>query len=169
MTRSAVRTSAGLNLIIRPACDADYRELHAAFAAVVSAGEGYPHEPGPLSYGEFVSYWLKDKSLVAVGYVGQQLAGSYHLNPNFLGRAAHIGNGGYFVVPQMRGKGIGTALVKHSLCAARELGFDAMQFNLVLESNPARRLYERMGFEAVGRIPDAVDGQAGMIYWRRLI
>jgi GNAT superfamily N-acetyltransferase len=168
MTPSLVRTSAGLDLAIRPAGRADYGELHAAFAAVVSTGEGFPHAPGPLPYEEFASYWLAGKSLVAVGHVGQRLAGSYYLNPNFPGRAAHIANGGYFVVSQMRGKGVGAALVTHSLHAARELGFDAMQFNLVFESNPARRLYERLGFEAVGRIPDAVDGQAAIIYWRRL-
>lgn len=165
---SPVRTSGGLELVIRPARAEDHDELHAAFAAVVSAGEGYPHEPGPLAYTDFARYWLENKSLVVVGHVGQQLAGSYHLNPNFIGRAAHIGNGGYFVVPAMRGHGVGTALVRHSLRAARELGFDAMQFNLVLESNPARRLYERLGFEAVGRIPDAIDHEAGIIYWRRL-
>lgn len=168
MMWSAVRTSGGLELVIRAVRAEDHDELHAAFAAVVSAGEGYPHEPGPLPYMDFATYWLENKSLVVVGHVGQQLAGSYHLNPNFLGRASHIGNGGYFVVPAMRGQGVGTALVRHSLRAARELGFDAMQFNLVLESNPARRLYERLGFEAVGRIPDAIDDQAGIIYWRRL-
>lgn len=168
MRWSTVRTSGGLELIIRPARPEDYRELHAAFAVIVSAGEGYPHEPGPLPYRDFAMYWLEHKSLVVVGYVGQQLAGSYHLNPNFIGRAAHIGNGGYFVVPTMRGQGVGTALLRHSLCAARELGFDAMQFNLVLESNPARRLYERLGFEVVGRIPDAIEHEAGIIYWRRL-
>jgi ribosomal protein S18 acetylase RimI-like enzyme len=168
MTHSTISTSAGIELVIRPARAEDHRELHAAFAAVVSAGEGYPHEPGPLSYEDFAAYWLQNKSLVVVGHVGHRLAGSYHLNPNFLGRAAHIGNGGYFVVPQLRGIGVGTELVTHSLLTARELGFDALQFNLVLEANPARRLYDRLGFEVVGRIPDAVDGQAGIVYWRRL-
>ncbi|QDY80280.1 GNAT family N-acetyltransferase [Streptomyces qinzhouensis] len=168
MTRVSVRTSAGLDVTIRPAAEDDYEALHAAFAALVLADEGYPHEPGPLLYEEFAHYWLENKSLVAVGCVGRQLAGSYHLTPNFLGRASHIGNGGYFVLPEWRGKGIGTALVTHSLGAARKLGFDAMQFNLVRETNPARQLYERLGFEIVGRIPDAVGGEAGIIYWRRL-
>ncbi len=39
---------------------------------------------------------------------------------------------------------------------------------LVFASNPARRLYERMGFEAVGRVPEAVDGEDAIVYWRRL-
>jgi RimJ/RimL family protein N-acetyltransferase len=38
----------------------------------------------------------------------------------------------------------------------------------VFASNPARRLYERLGFVPIGRIPDAVDGEDAVIYWRRL-
>ena len=34
-------------------------------------------------------------------------------------------------------------------------------FNLVFESNPARSLYERLGFSAIGRVPDAVGDEAG--------
>ena len=96
------------------------------------------------------------------------VAGSYYLKPNFPGRAAHIANAGYFATPPVRGQGVGTALVEDSLAQARVLGFDALQFNLVFASNPACRLYERMGFQAVGRIPEAVDGEDAIVYWRRL-
>ena len=41
-------------------------------------------------------------------------------------------------------------------------------FNMVFESNPARRLYERLGFEAVGRVPEAVGGEDAIVYWRRV-
>jgi GNAT superfamily N-acetyltransferase len=105
---------------------------------------------------------------VAVGRVGDRLAGSYYLKPNFPGRAAHIANAGYFVVAELRGRGIGQLLVEDSLARARTLGFDAFQFNLVFASNPARRLYERLGFEVVGRVPAAVDGEDAVIYWRRV-
>ena len=60
------------------------------------------------------------------------------------------------------------ALVEHSMDEARRLGFDAMQFNLVFESNPARPMYERLGFRMVGRIPAAVDGEDALVYWRSL-
>ena len=43
-----------------------------------------------------------------------------------------------------------------------------MMFNLVLEDNPSRALYESVGFVVIGRIPDAKNGQDGMIYWRSL-
>ena len=147
---------------------ADHDELYSAFAGIVAAGEGYPQAPGPLSVADFDDYWLDHKSLVAVARLAGRLVGSYYLKPNFAGRAAHIANAGYFVVPELRGRGIGEALVRHSFDEARRLGFDALQFNLVFESNPARRLYERLGFQAVGRVPEAVDGEDAIVYWRRL-
>ena len=58
--------------------------------------------------------------------------------------------------------------MEHSLREARRLGFDAMMFNLVFESNPARAMYDQLGFDEVGRIPDAVEGEDAVIYWRSL-
>ena len=72
------------------------------------------------------------------------------------------------VTAERRGAGIGEALVRHSFEVARANGFDAMQFNFVFEHNPARRLYERLGFTDVGRVPDVIDGEAVHIYWRAL-
>jgi ribosomal protein S18 acetylase RimI-like enzyme len=163
-----IRTSTGLELAAAEAGTADHDELYDAFAGVVAAGEGYPQAPGPLAVADFEDYWLDHKALVVVARVEGRLAGSYYLKANFAGRGAHIANAGYFVVPDLRGQGVGEALVRHSFDEARRLGFDAMQFNLVFESNPARRLYERLGFEVVGRIPEAIDGEAAIVYWRRL-
>lgn len=165
-----LETTRGLGLAVRAVDPADHAELYNAFAALVLAGEGYPQAPGPLEYHDFADYWLLHKSHVAVARSRSDgaLAGSYYLRPNFPGRAAHIANAGYFVVPRLRNRGVGSALVTHSLERARQLGFDAMQFNLVFSSNPARRLYERLGFEQVGRVPEAIEGQDALIYWRRL-
>ena len=160
-------TSAGLTIEVTAVDAGDEQELYDAFSAIVEAGEGYPQAP-PVSRSEFRGYWLDHKSAVIVARVEGALAGSYYLRPNFPGRGAHIANAGYFVVRPWRGQGIGEALVLHSFEEARRLGFDAMQFNLVFESNPARALYERLGFEAVGRVPEAVDGEAAIVYWRRL-
>jgi ribosomal protein S18 acetylase RimI-like enzyme len=63
---------------------------------------------------------------------------------------------------------VARALVEDSLRRAAVLGFDAMQYNLVFASNPARRLYEAMGFEVTGRVPDAVAGEDAFVYFRRL-
>jgi GNAT superfamily N-acetyltransferase len=157
----------GSELTIRPLHEQDRDELFELFAVIVEEGGGFPQEP-PLSEAVFERVWVRGKTAVTVARAGERLAGAYYLVPNFTGRAAHIANAGYMVHPDLRGQGIGRALVEHSFEEAGRLGFDAIMFNLVFESNPARRLYERLGFEAVGRVPQAVPGEDAVIYWRRI-
>lgn len=96
------------------------------------------------------------------------LAGGYFVKPNGYGRAAHVANAGYLVAAEHRGRGLGTRLVEDSFERCRAAGFDALQFNFVFDSNPARRLYERMGFREIGRVPRVIDGEDVLIYWREL-
>jgi ribosomal protein S18 acetylase RimI-like enzyme len=155
------------DLRIRETGDDDHDQLFALYALVVAEGGAFPAGP-PASRHDFERAWIHDKTAVLVAVTGGRLAGSYHLLPNFPGRAAHIANAGYLVHPDFRRQGIGRMLVEHSIAEARRLGFDALMFNLVFESNPARRLYEQLGFEAVGRVPEAVEGEDAIVYWRRL-
>jgi GNAT superfamily N-acetyltransferase len=165
-----ITTAAGTRLVATEVDGPRDRDLlHAAFNRILAAGEGYPQD-GPVDGEEFARYWLEGKTAVVAAWSdpGRQLAGSYFLRPNGVGRAAHVGNAGYFVVEEQRGLGVGEALVRHSMAAAARLGFDALQFNFVFETNPARRMYERLGFDVVGRVPEVIDGEAVLIYWRRL-
>jgi ribosomal protein S18 acetylase RimI-like enzyme len=167
---SIITTATGTRLVVSGADQPRDRDLlHTAFNRILSEGGGYPQD-GPVDGAEFARYWLEDKTAVVVAWTepDRQLAGSYFLRPNGVGRAAHVGNAGYFVVDGQRGLGVGEALVRHSMATAGQLGFDALQFNFVFETNPARRLYERLGFEVVGRVPEVIDGEAVLIYWRRL-
>jgi GNAT superfamily N-acetyltransferase len=152
---------------IRLVKDSEHDDLFAAFERIVNTRDGYPHAP-PLSRPEFDDYWIDHSSAVFVALFKDQLVGAGYIKPNFVGRAAHIANAGYFVLSAYRGTGVGRSLVEHSMREARRLGFDAMQFNLVFESNPARSMYTKLGFEEIGRIPRAVDGEDALIYWRSL-
>jgi GNAT superfamily N-acetyltransferase len=145
----------------------DYDELFTAYALIVDSGAGFPHEP-PLSREAFDDYWIAHSATIWIARVEGKLVGAYYIKANFVGRAAHIANAGYFVVESYRGRGLGRALVEHSLRQASRLGFDAMQFNLVFESNPARAIYRQLGFREIGRIPDAINGEDAVIYWRSL-
>lgn len=153
-----------MNFEIRPATPADHDELFAAFTEIVVSGDGFP-QASPISRAEFDEYWIAHSSSVYVVRIDGRLVGGYYIKPNFVGRAAHIANAGYFVLSAHRGRGLGRALVEHSLGQARRAGFDAMQFNLVFASNPARALYRELGFVEIGCIPDAVDGEDAVIYW----
>ena len=152
---------------IRDAKPDDHDELFGAFSRIVGAGEGFP-QSHPVTREQFDDYWIAHSSVVAVARFGGYLIGAYYIKPNYVGRASHIANAGYFVLAPYRSTGVGRTLVEHSLQTARGLGFDAMQFNLVFESNPARTMYTKLGFEEVGRIPRAVDGEDAIIYWRSL-
>lgn len=57
-----------------------------------------------------------------------------------------------------RGKGLATTMCEHSQKVAVELGYKAMQFNFVASSNEgAVRLWGKLGFDTVGRLPNAFD------------
>ncbi len=160
-------TVGGVPVEIRQAAVDDHDELYTAFSRVVEAGEGFPQRH-PLSREDFDDYWVNHSSALSVARFGGYLVGASYVKPNFVGRAAHIANAGYFVLEPYRGTGVGRSLVEHSLRQARRLGFDAMMFNLVFESNPVRAMYRQLGFDEVGRIPNAVEGEEAVIYWRSL-
>jgi GNAT superfamily N-acetyltransferase len=143
----------------------DLDSLFDLFADIVASGQGYPHAP-PLTRDAFRATWLGVGTTVIAARLGSALAGAYYLKANFPGRGAHIANAGYAVAAEYRGQGVGRALVEDSIRRAPDLGFDAIQFNLVFVSNPARPMYEELGWREIGRVPRAVDGEEAVIYWR---
>jgi hypothetical protein len=57
--------------------------------------------------------------------------------------------------------------VSDSVKRAELAGFDAVQFNFVFEDNPARSLYEELGWKVVGVVPNGAGfGRDALIYWR---
>jgi GNAT superfamily N-acetyltransferase len=143
-------------------------DLFAAYSEAIEEGGSFPGEP-PADREHMRAVWLTGNAATVSATLGGAFAGFYYLRPNFSGRASDIANAGYLVASGMRGRGIGRALLEHSLAEARQLGFRAMIFNLVFEHNPARRLWEAAGFEVIGRIPGAIGGaQDALIYWREL-
>ena len=107
--------------------------------------------------------------------MAEKVIGGFYIKPNYTDRSKHIANAAYMIEEAYRGKGIGTLLIKASLYIAKDLGFQAMQFNRVLSQNRgAVKLYQKLGFKTVGTIPEAVlnsDGtyQDGYIMYRSLL
>lgn len=149
---------------LRDATAEDHEALFAIFDHVVATGQGFPDAP-PLDEVRFAASWV-DPPVVVVAELDGRVVGAYYLKPNFPGRAAHIANAGYVVAEDARGRGVGRALVEHSIRRAPEAGFDAIMFNLVFQSNPARSLYQELGWREIGRVPRGVDDEPAVIYWR---
>ncbi len=152
------------DLRLRDATAEDRDRLFDLFDAVVEAGEGFP-EAAPLDEQRFRASWI-DPPVVVVATLDGATVGAYYLKPNFPGRAAHIANAGYLTASEVRGRGVGRAMVVDSIRRAPVAGFDAIMFNLVFESNPARALYQELGWRAIGRVPRGVDDEPAVIYWR---
>jgi ribosomal protein S18 acetylase RimI-like enzyme len=145
-------------------------DLWIIFVDAVARGDGYPQTP-PLTRQVFEDTWIRPVTMTVGAVIDDRLAGAYYLKPNQPGLGAHIANAGYIVDRTIRRGGIGRLLVADSVERAPLAGFDAVQFNFVFESNPARRMYERLGWREIGRVPDAVPDprggrQAAIIYWR---
>ncbi len=103
---------------------------------------------------EVVEFWHQPGGRVFVALQDDKVLGTYVIKPNQPGRGGHVANAGYMVGQAARGLGVGTMLGEHSIQIAKELGFEAMQFNMVVATNTgAIHLWEKLGFEAVGRLP----------------
>lgn len=152
---------------LRDARPDDRHRLFDLFAAVVEAGEGFP-ETSPLDEARFRASWVDPPVVVVAVDRTDRLVGAYYLKPNFPGRASHVANAGYVVADSHRGRGLGRRLVEDSIRRAPRAGFDAIMFNLVFESNPARALYEELGWREIGRVPRGVDDEPAVIYWREV-
>jgi L-amino acid N-acyltransferase YncA len=149
---------------VRLADASDVDALFEVFRDVVASGGAEPRG-GRATREVFVEGWVRERQVYAARQNGVTVGG-YFLRSNFPAFAAHIAQGGYLVARTARGRGIGGYLLAHSLREAARSGYTAMMFNLVQEHNPSRRLYERAGFQIIGRIPRVHGDEDGIIYWR---
>ncbi len=142
--------------MIREATVADADAISRIFRAVAAGGDTYTFLPDTprdqaLAYflGPGIRSWVVED---ATGHV----IGMYKLIPNHGGRGSHVANASFMVDPAAQGSGAGRAMGEHCLAAARQAGYQAMQFNFVVSTNTAAvRLWKKLGFEIVGTLPKA--------------
>jgi ribosomal protein S18 acetylase RimI-like enzyme len=140
---------------IRPAEKRDFAAIWGIFHAVVADADTYAYAP-ETTRAEALRIWTDPPALPFVAELSGRIVGTYVLRPNQPGRGDHVANCGYMTHADARGQGVGAAMCAHSLQTAREHGYTAMQFNYVVASNEgAVRLWQRLGFAVVGRIPGA--------------
>src|SRR6185436_14872180 len=154
MTKGHALNYAGA-MLIRPALSSDADSIWRILAATIRAGETYAL-PVTMTRDEALGYWSSPGHEVFVAEERDVVLGTYFLRPNQQGGGAHVANGAYMVAPAATGRGIAQRMCEHSLEQARSRGFLAMQFNFVVSTNErAVRLWERLGFAVVGRLPKA--------------
>jgi len=159
---------------IRTADDADWPQIYPFYSTVMAEERTYPFPPRQ-TLDEAKPWWMESppgRTVVAVD--GDTIVGSAKMGANRPGRGAHIATGSFLVDPAHRGRGIGRALGEHTIEWCRSQGFHGIQFNAVVSVNhPAVHLWQSLGFDIVGTVPDAFDhpdhGLVGLhVMFRRL-
>ena len=142
-------------IVIRPATDDDRAAIWRILEPTIRAGETYAL-PRELSEADALAYWLAPPHEVFVASDGDELVGTYFIQPNHRGGGAHVANCGYVTGPWATNRGVASAMCEHSLAYARQRGYRAMQYNLVVSANgQAVRLWKSFGFAVVGKLPEA--------------
>ncbi|HHG89523.1 MAG TPA: N-acetyltransferase [Devosia sp.] len=144
-----------LEFEIRRAQPGDLFEIWNILRPMIRAGETYTF-PRDMSQKDALAYWLAPDHQTFVASDRSGLVGTYYLRPNHTGGGAHVANCGFVVRESAQGRGVASTMCIHSQGIARKAGFTAMQFNFVLATNEgAIHLWEKLGFETVGRLPEA--------------
>lgn len=142
-------------MIIRMAEPADEQAILDLIEPVIRAGDTYalPRDMDPRAA---LDYWTGHDRETFVADDGLRTVGTFYLRANQMGGGGHVANCGFVSSPAARGTGVGRQMCHFALERARNRGFRAMQFNLVVSTNRrAVALWESLGFEIVGRLPGA--------------
>ncbi|CAM3167584.1 GNAT family N-acetyltransferase [Paracoccus nototheniae] len=142
-------------VVIRPATPDDHDAIWDILRPVYRAGETYCI-PRDITRDEALADWFAAPFTAFVALAGGRVLGTSHVGRNRAGGGAHVANASFATHPAGRGKGIARALAGHAKSWAQAQGFRAMQFNFVVSTNSdAVHLWQTVGFEVVGRLPEA--------------
>ncbi|MEM6375086.1 MAG: N-acetyltransferase [Pseudomonadota bacterium] len=140
-------------VVIRPFRLSDTEALCPILEETIRKGDTYAIDPD-LPRADLLHLWCELPAATLVAERAGSLVGTYYIKTNQAGGGAHVCNCGYITSRAARGHGIARAMCEHSQIKARDMGYLAMQFNLVVTTNSgAIALWTDLGFATVGRLP----------------
>jgi ribosomal protein S18 acetylase RimI-like enzyme len=152
----------------------EWSEAWRIMKPVFARGDTCAYAPD-ITEAEAFAAWIKAPAATFVAKDSQgNLVGIYYLKANQPGLGAHVANAGYVVSENARKRGVARELCEHSQEEAKRRGFLAMQFNLVVSTNEiAVRLWQKLGFDIVGRVPEAFRHKElgfvdALVMWKKL-
>src|ERR1041384_1399451 len=119
---------------IRQATQDDWPGIWPIIKTVIAAGDTYTIAPdaseeemramwySPEKY-TYVAVWTEADDSRSMTVAFPPIVGTFFIKANQSGPGSHVGNAGYMVSPEARGKGIGRRMAERSLDEARRLGF----------------------------------------------
>ncbi len=141
-------------ITIRKFQEQDWAETWEIIRPVFRAGESYAFSP-EISADEAYKVWIEAPAVTYVAVdANNDILGTYYIKQNQPTLGAHVCNCGYIVAENARNRGVAALMCDHSQAQAVDMGFLAMQFNLVVATNEsAVHLWKKKGFEIIGTLP----------------
>jgi GNAT superfamily N-acetyltransferase len=141
---------------VREARDADWEAIWPFFREIVRAGETYAYDP-EIGEADAREIWMVGPpGVTLVAIVDGTVSGTASAYANHDGPGSHVASASFMVDPARAGAGVGRALAERVLEWAAGTGFEAMQFNAVVETNErAVALWRSLGFTIIGTVPEA--------------
>mgnify|MGYP001824546403 CR=1 FL=1 len=146
---------------IRKYQETDWQHVWQMIEKVFRDGETYAFSP-EITEQDAHKVWIElPQELYVVTSQDDEIFGTYYIKPNQPGLGSHVCNCGYIVLENARGQGIASSMCEHSQQVAVDLGFRAMQYNLVVSTNKgAIRLWKKQGFQVIGTLPNAFNSKS---------
>lgn len=142
-----------MNIKIREYSSDDMVPIMKIWNQVVDDGVAFPQEEDLTLRDTDEFFKGQTFTGVAEDIDSGEILGLYILHPNNVGRCGHICNASYAVRRDARGQHVGEAMVRDCLKMAGKKGFRILQFNAVVATNEhAIHLYQRLGFQEIGRV-----------------
>ena len=151
----------GGELVLDRATPEQLPDVQAMLNYVIGEGNSYPYD-AEMDFDAFKAYYLSHDAFTVREKGSGETVAAFYIKPNFPGRCGHICNAGFLVRDDKRGNGLGRFMSTHFLDLAKELGYEAVFFNLVFTDNKASLgLYLSLGFKQVGAFPRAAKKRDG--------
>src|SRR5258706_2987432 len=115
---------------IRKATPADHNQIWNIIGQVIAEGDTYVFSPDS-SKEKMLAYWCGQDKHTYVATIDSEVVGTFVIKENQPELGSHIANASYMTLPAVTGQGVGRAMGEFSLVEARQLGYKAMQFNIV--------------------------------------
>ena len=149
---------------IRKVLATDFDPVWEIFKEVIKTSDTYVFDPSTPKE-DLQKHWFASYMETYVLELDERVVGTYIIKPNQIDLGNHIANCSYMVHPNSHGKGIGKSMCEHSLVRAEQIGYEGIQFNIVVSSNVAAvKLWQRYGFEIIGTTPNGFrHAELGMI------
>ena len=142
-------------LDIREARPEQFDEIWHIFQDVVKGADTMAYLPD-VDKDSARSLWFSPGAKVYIAYLDSVPVATRYIVDNKIGLGSHVANTGVMIDKRYRGQGLGKQMMEFAIKQAKELGYRAIQLNLVVVKNEASiKICKQFGFKIIGTLPGA--------------